>query len=201
MLYPRIPIWALYITGITGLGGNFDLAMAVLLASYTDVLPSTKERSTLFFLTTSMQYIAQAIFPAVGSILMNLDGKGGTPHVAFITGWGFTFLSMCITFFAFPETMKWEKGFISQTGNVTDRSTLNTPHDDPSLGSKQAYKASHTLLRSWISLQNFFSGIGIGSMALLVSSILSVSVGIKSIDWFGIVSDIYYHLNYAKIYT
>ena len=191
MLYPRIPIWALYITGITGLGGNFDLAMAVLLASYTDVLPSTKERSTLFFLTTSMQYIAQAIFPALGSVLMNLDGKGGTPHIAFITSLGFTFLTLCITFFAFPETMTWERDLMCQVGGITTHSVMeDTPHDNRRSGSKQESSTNYTLRRSWISLQNFFSGIGLGSMALLVVSILSVSVGIKSIDWFGIVSDI-----------
>ena len=69
MLYPRVSIWALYFTGIAGLVGNFDLAIAVLLASYTDIIPSTKERSTLFFLTTSMQYTAQANLSCIGKYI------------------------------------------------------------------------------------------------------------------------------------
>ena len=115
---------------------------------------------------------------------MNLDGKGDTSSVAFITSWGFAVLSICITFFALPETMKREKSITSPDGSVPNRLTLEEiPDDDPISGSTRTYLANYILRGSWVSLQNFFSGIGIGSMALLIVSISSISIGIKSVDW------------------
>jgi MFS family permease len=106
LLYPLLPIWTLYFTGAPGLiGGNFDLGLAMLFASYTDVMPSASERATLFFLTTSMQYVAQAFCPPVGGWLMNLDGNGGTPEVALIVSLATALVAAFVTIFFFPETL------------------------------------------------------------------------------------------------
>ena len=106
LLYPFLPIWALYFTGAPGLiGGNFDLGLAMLFASYTDVMPFASQRATLFFLTISMQYVAQAFCPPIGGWLTNLDGKGGTPEVAMLVSLATALLAAFVTVFFYPETL------------------------------------------------------------------------------------------------
>src|ERR1700761_2221617 len=104
--FPKMPIWTLYLTGTPGLiGGNYDIGLAMLFASYTDVMPSATERASLFFLTTSMQYLAQTFCPTIGALLMNLDGKGGTPEINLAVSLGLATLTAVLAIFAFPETV------------------------------------------------------------------------------------------------
>ena len=190
LLYPILPIWTLYFSGAAGLiGGNFDLGLAMLFASYTDVMPSASERATLFFLTTSMQYVAQAFIPPIGGRLMNLDGKGGTPEIAIFTGLATSLLVMFVTMFCWPETLGESKS------GKTSRDEQNTSDEDATLLSTNTSSKRPSLARvigiklhtisSDIALA--VSGVGFLNILLLALSITSATIGIKATDWFGLV--------------
>ena len=190
LLYPLLPIWALYFTGLPGLiSGNFDLGLAMLFASYTDVVPAASERATLFFLTTSMQYAAQVFCPLIGGWLMNLDGKGGTPEVALAASLATALLAACIAIFLFPETLDKSRRDkapdYDQTGSDQENTMPASNHSDQrqTLG-----KAVRSKLREvWQNIKLGVSGAGFGNILLLAMSILCAGVGIKSIDWYGLV--------------
>src|ERR1700759_5453068 len=89
LAYPLLPIWTLYFSGVSALiGGNFDLGLAILFASFTDVIPDATERASLFFLSTSMQFVGQAVIPPIGGILMNLNGQGNTVEIPLFASLG-----------------------------------------------------------------------------------------------------------------
>jgi MFS family permease len=188
--YPLLPIWALYFTGATGLiGGNFDLGLAMLFASYTDVMPSASERATLFFLTTSMQYVAQAFCPPIGGWLMNLDGKGGTPDVALVVSTAAALLAVCITISFFPETLDKSK---RDKPSENDRDA--SAQEDELRTSNEGFKHSRfdaivwsRIKRTWKDIKLGVSGAGFGNILLLAVSILCATVGIKAMDWYGLV--------------
>ena len=176
LAYPVLPIWTLYLTGLPGLiGGNFDLGMAMLFASYTDVVPSTEERSTLFFLTTSMQFVSQAICPPIGGWLMNLDGQGGTQNVAMTVSLTLVAFSVVIAIFLFPETMSKQKD--SPQGQSKDAPSSSS---DP----QQLKTRARSRLES---LQTSLSGVGLTNALLLLTAILFATVAIKMTDWYSII--------------
>jgi MFS family permease len=189
--YPLLPIWALYFTGATGLiGGNFDLGLAMLFASYTDVMPSATERATLFFLTTSMQYVAQAFCPPIGGWLMNLDGNGGTPEIALVVSVAMALLAVFITIFFFPETLDKKSKRDKPSENGQDASA----QEDQLRTSNEASKQSRSdaivwgrIKRAWQDIKLGVSGAGFGNILLLAASILCATVGIKAMDWYGLV--------------
>lgn len=180
--FPKVPMWTLYLSGLPGLiGGNFDISLAMLFASYTDVIPSATERATLFFLTTSMQYLAQTFCPTIGAVLMNLDGKGGTPEVNLTVSLVVATTTAVLTIVAFPET-------VHESRNAKYESSTDT-QDLPT-------EASSTPPQSWLSSQyhnlrtnmhSTLSNIGLLNITLLATSILLSSTGIKSIDWYALV--------------
>jgi MFS family permease len=181
--FPKVPIWSLYLSGVPGLiGGNFDIGLAMLFASYTDVMPSATERATLFFLTTSMQYLAQTVCPTIGAFLMNMDGKGGTLVVNLSVSLVLATSTALLTIFAFPETVhesrKDKPESIPDTQDLPANSSTQTRHQ--SWLSKQ----SHTLLTN---LHASISNIGLLNITLLALSMLFSGTGIKSIDWFALV--------------
>ena len=190
LLYPLLPIWVLYFTGAPGIiGGNFDLGLAMLFASYTDVMPSASQRATLFFLTTSMQYVAQAVCPPIGGWLMNLDDKGGTPEVALMVSFATSVLAGLVTIFFFPETL--DRGRRGKSSGDTEG---NAAEDDYVAASDEdtRRKGFGSRTRDWMKrkLEDTkigVSGTGFGNLLLLAVSILCASVGIKATDWYGLV--------------
>ena len=186
MLYPKMPIWTMYLSGIPGLiGGNFDLGLAMLFVSYADVMTSEAQRTTLFFLTTSMQYPAQAVVPILSGIFMNLDGQGTTPEVALIVGFGCATISAILTIFFFPETVN-----ESRRAQTADKSYAKT--NDSGIGDSKRISRYLGIWRrkfraAYDSTQNSVHGIGVTKMFLLSASILTAAIGIKSINWFGLV--------------
>ena len=187
MLYPKVPIWAMYLSGIPGLiGGNFDLGLAMLFVSYTDVMISEAQRTSLLFLTTAMQYPAQAVAPLLSGVLMDLDHQGTTPEVAMFVGFACGTISAILTIFFFPETIG-----ESRKEQVAIDSHMKLSNDGFDSASKEAsgiwgrlHAKLHTL---WHETQNSVRGIGVANMFLLSLSILTAAIGIKSINWFGLV--------------
>jgi MFS family permease len=181
--FPRVPIWTLYLSGLPGLiGGNFDIGLAMLFAAYTDVMPSATERATLFFLTTSMQYLAQTFCPTIGAVLMNLDGKGGTPEVNLTVSLVIASVTAVLTIVAFPETVHESRR--DKVENSTD-TPVSPPESPPNSRSQPAR-------RSWLSSQYHgittqLNDVPILNIFLLATSILLAATGIKSIDWFALV--------------
>ena len=190
LIYPLVPIWTLYFTGALSLiGGNFDLGLAMLFASYTDVMPSASEKATLFFLTTSMQYVAQAFCPLIGGWLMNLDGEGGTSEVAMVVSLATALLAAFVTIFLFPETLdKSRRGKPSdnaQEGSAQE-TQLRALNDD-ALGIGFGKAARSKIRKTWRDIKLGVSGAGLGNILLLAVSILCAAVGIKATDWYGLV--------------
>jgi MFS family permease len=178
--FPKVPIWTLYLSGLPGLiGGNFDIGLAMLFASYTDVMPSATERATLFFLTTSMQYLAQTFCPTIGAILMNLDGKGGTPVVNLTVSLILATITVAVTIFAFPETVH------ESRKDKSERSSTATCSEDPTTPPRPWLSQKYHNLTT--NLHSSISNIGILNITLLAMSMLFAATGIKSIDWFALV--------------
>lgn len=182
--FPRVSIWTLYLSGLPGLvGGNFDIGLAMLFASYTDVMPSATERATLFFLTTSMQYLAQTICPTIGAFLMNLDGKGGTPQVNLTVSLVLATFTAVLTIVAFPETVQESRKHKSED--------IEPPHEEP-LDTKASEENSKWWLQRqsrklFANLQASIAGVGVLNIFLLATSMLFAATGIKSVDWFALV--------------
>lgn len=190
LFYPLFPVWTLYLTGVSGLiGGNFDLGIAMLFASYTDVMPSASERATLFFLTTSMQYVAQALCPPVGGWLMNLDGKGGTPEVALGVSLATSFLAFLVTDVFFPETLdksKLNKAAYNKSGDHAEEYAAQASIPDNQ--QKSLFRmVGPKLEKMWEDVKLGVSGAGLGNILLLALSVLCAGIGIKGTDWFGLV--------------
>lgn len=190
LLYPLLPIWTLYFTGAPGLiGGNFDLGLAMLFASYTDVMPSASERATLFFLTTSMQYVAQAVTPPIGGWLMNLDGKGGTPEVAMIASIAMAILAAFITIFFFPETLdksRHDRPSHNDEGSSAQEADSRAPNAGVQRrGPGEAMR--NKIRKTGEDIKLGVSGAGFGNILLLAVSILCAAIGIKAMDWYGLI--------------
>ena len=183
--FPRVPIWTLYLSGLPGLvGGNFDVGLAALFASYTDVMPSATERATLFYLTTSMQYLAQTFCPTIGAFLMNLDGKGGTSQVNLTVSLALAASTALLTIFAFPETVQESKKAKPEQvvePDVSSSSHTTTSDDHPkSWLSRKMHQLTTTFHSS-------IAGIGALNIFLLATSMMFAATGIKSIDWYALV--------------
>ncbi|MCJ1358692.1 MAG: hypothetical protein MMC33_008692 [Icmadophila ericetorum] len=175
LVLARLPIWTLYLTGLPGFfGGNFDTGLAVIFASYSDVIPSQSESASLFFLTTSMQYVAQVVCPAIGAILMNLDGKGGTPEIAYILAFSGALTSVCLALFLYPETLP--KGVKNETRASNNSSRI-----------KGDYSICAWMKSVWSNLVDLMKGIGVGNMLLLGISTFSVVTGTRFLDWYGLI--------------
>jgi hypothetical protein len=177
--FPKVPIWTLYLSGTPGLfGGNYDVGQAMLFASYTDVMPSASERASLFFLTTSMQYLAQTFCPAIGAFLMNLDGHGGTPQVNLIVSLCLATLTALIAIFLFPETVHEARSNKSSTNEETEE----VAESRKSGGNTMAW-----FRRMTANIPSSVSGVGIVNVVLLSCSICFAATGIKAIDWYALV--------------
>ncbi|TID27239.1 ATP phosphoribosyltransferase [Venturia nashicola] len=185
LAFPKVPIWMLYLSGLPGLfGGNFDVGLAMLFASYTDVMPSATERASLFFLTTSMQFLAQTFCPLIGAWLMNLDGKSGTPQVNLAVSLGMSMLTALIAIFLWPETFHESKAKPSDTEHGSS-STTSQQEEDPK--SQQGNPMSNFFQARLFAISNSISGIGILNICFLSLSIMFAATGIKAIDWYGLV--------------
>lgn len=205
LAYPTMPIWSIYFGGIAALfGGNFDLGLAVLFASYTDVMPDATQRTSLFFLTTSMQYVAQAVCPPIGGLLMNLDGNGGTPLVAMVLGISMGVIAFLLVAFCFPETKDAAERFKpkhtrSDIDTTSEAHALKSRTQDASTGIVTAGKRA---VKAWAqTLQSGLQGLGVANALALGLSIFMVAVGLKAIDWFGLVQYpvIRLHWSYSKV--
>ncbi|KAF1991067.1 MFS general substrate transporter [Aulographum hederae CBS 113979] len=177
--FPKVPIWTLYLSGIPGLiGGNYDVGLAMLFAAYTDVMPSATERASLFFLTTSMQYLAQTFCPTIGAFLMNLDGHGGTPQVNLAVSLSLTVITVLVTAFLFPETLHESKKASKLPTDPENSRRPSGTEPSPPPSKKPSLLTSVTEAVSNLGLLNLF---------LLSLSILLSASGIKSIDWFALI--------------
>ncbi|QDS67422.1 hypothetical protein FKW77_000027 [Venturia effusa] len=186
LAFPRVPIWTLYLSGLPGLfGGNFDVGLAMLFASYTDVVPAATERASLFFLTTSMQFLAQTFCPVIGAWLMNLDGKSGTPHVNLSVSLGLAVSTMLVAIFFFPETI-----------HEIRQSEAQSPEEGqpqlPRLEDHESRDQATSIATRWfdqcmLGIRESISGVGLVNILLLSLSIMFAATGIKAIDWYGLV--------------
>jgi hypothetical protein len=168
------------------IGGNFDVGLAMLFASYTDVMPDATERASLFFLTTSMQFLAQTFCPPIGAWLMNLDGKGGTPQVNLTVSLMLSILTAFIAIFLFPEILH------ENRQRKNSESVLNEQGNSEEVDQDQKEDSGGNLVYNWVkkALTGFvesISGLGALNLLLLSLSICFSATGIKSIDWYGIV--------------
>lgn len=161
----------------------------MLFASYSDVVPSVSERAALFFLTTSMQYVAQALIPPIGGWLMNLDGKGGTAEVAMLVSFATSVLAALVTIFLFPETL--DK---SRLGKSSQGDLEPSAEEDPLLGAREdtrpggaSIAGNSRLNKIWEGLRMGVSGAGLGNILLLATSIFCATIGIKATDWYGLI--------------
>jgi MFS family permease len=150
----------------------------MLFASYADVMPVATERASLFFLTTSMQYLAQTFCPSIGAFLMNMDGKGGTPQVNLAVSFCLAILTALITIFLFPET-------VGESRKAAASATASAPESPDTLESSDETPPSTTTTPK--SLPSNSTSLGTLNLLLLFTSILLASTGIKSIDWFGLI--------------
>jgi len=190
LYFPKVPIWALYLSGLPGLiGGNYDVGLAMLFASYTDVMPVAMERASLFFLTTSMQYLAQSFCPSIGALLMNLDGKGGTPQVNLAVSLSLATVTAAITLFAFPETIS--ESNRTAVADAPASENGEEPQDPDPMTNICETKSKKWLYCRWKKLNHAFqesvSGVGVFNILLLALSIFFAATGIKTIDWFGLI--------------
>jgi MFS family permease len=185
--FPRVPIWTIYLSGLPGLfGGNFDVGLAMLFASYTDVMPSATERASLFFLTTSMQFLAQTICPPIGAWLMNLDGKGGTPQVNLAVSTALAILTALIAIFLFPETLHESKKPKDQ--EIQNQHENNSQESGPVLKDGPAKNVVIDWIRKAVNgFVESVSGLGALNLVLLSLSICFSATGIKAIDWYGLI--------------
>lgn len=200
LAYPVLPVWSFPLGGFASLiGGNFDLGIAVMFAAYADVVPDPAQRTALFFLTTSMQYVGQAVCPPIGGALMNLDGKGGTVTVALAVGILAGVMSLSLVAFCFPETLeKTSKRSepISSVGEAeTNGSSRQEEEDNESPRASLArnlpsrlFKGVKSSFRSWTaSVSEGLTGLGVLNTLTLAFSMLLVTIGIKAIDWYGLL--------------
>lgn len=184
--FPKVPIWTLYLSGTPGLiGGNFDVGLAMLFASYTDVMPSATERVSLFFITTSMQYVAQTCCPSIGAFLMNLDGNSGTPQVNLFVSLGLAIVTAIIAIFIFPETVHESRNSKADEASSTEGD--NNMSEESSAAASGQRKANSWLSKRLQGVAETFSGVGIFNTSLLCLSICFAATGIKSIDWYGLI--------------
>jgi len=147
----------------------------MLFASYSDVMPSATERASLFFLTTSMQYLAQTFCPSIGALLMDLDGKSGTPQVNMCVSLVLAASTAFIAIFLFPETVH-----ESRKGKTTTSSDSHTSVND-----QETMKPKKP---SWLSnLSTSVCNIGLLNLSLLGLSIWFAAIAIKMVDWFALV--------------
>ncbi|KAF2675500.1 MFS general substrate transporter [Microthyrium microscopicum] len=180
--FPKVPIWTLYLSGLPGLiGGNYDIGLAMLFASYTDVMPSATERASLFFLTTSMQYFAQTFCPPIGAWLMNLDGNSGTPQVNLMVSLYLAIFTALISIFLFPETVHESREKRPVSGTASQIEEQNGSDQIPNL------KKSSRLERLMQGFKDTVNGVGVINILLLSLSICFAATGIKAIDWYAIV--------------
>jgi hypothetical protein len=187
LLFPKVPIWTLYLSGLPGLiGGNFDVGLAMLFASYTDVMPSATERASLFFLTTSMQFLAQTFCPFIGAWLMNMDGKGGTPYINLSVSLGMAILTMFVAIFLFPETLH-ESRKAKDTLTEDGENLISQPLKQNEDACWKENPATRWLYLRLQSMAESISNIGVTNILLLSLSIMFAATGIKAIDWYGLV--------------
>jgi hypothetical protein len=164
------------------IGGNYDVGLAMLFASYTDVMPCATERASLFFLTTSMQYLAQTLCPSIGAWLMNLDGRGGTPQINLTVSLALTIVTVLLTVFVWPETVHeshkaslHEEESYEEQEEQTSEVGINLKHTGGRIqGSFNIFKES-------------IGTIGVINITLLALSISFAATGIKAIDWYGLI--------------
>ena len=187
--YPRLPVWTMYFSGAFALfGGNFDFGLAIFFASITDIVKSDSQRTTLFFALSAMLPAAQLVSPALGGWLLEVGGPW-VPHVVALVS---IFISVLLSIFAYPETMQ-----------PKDKAKLADMEEPPppakaqdlaesSLSSSRIYLRAAGGLKAFFSqryarLENAVAGIGVFSYALFFLSTLCFTIGIKSIDWYGLI--------------
>lgn len=180
-----MPICSIYFGGLAALfGGNFDVGLAVLFASYTDVMTDATQRTTLFFITTAMQYVGQAVFPPIGGLLLDLDGKGGTPLAAMIVGIGAGVVSLGLTGLLFPET----KGAqTTKEDEDHDQISDRIAAQERDAADQENFEAQAVASAFTAKVRKGVEGIGIINAIALGLALFFVSVGIKAIDWFGLL--------------
>lgn len=179
----------MYFSGAFALfGGNFDFGLAIFFASITDIVKSDSQRTTLFFALSAMLPAAQLVSPALGGWLLEVGGPW-VPHVVALVS---IFISVLLSIFAYPETMQ-----------PKDKAKLADMEEPPppakaqdlaesSLSSSRIYLRAAGGLKAFFSqryarLENAVAGIGVFSYALFFLSTLCFTIGIKSIDWYGLI--------------
>ncbi|KAI9745860.1 MAG: hypothetical protein M1818_000541 [Claussenomyces sp. TS43310] len=194
LVYPALPIWTLYISGLGALvGANFDLSLAMIFASYTDVMPSEKQRATLFYITTAMQYVGQGFFPIIAGWLINMDGKGGTPEISLFVCLATAILCLAISAFIFPETLNSKGAGVQGEAEEPLMNTSDEDEEDPIVGASQSVRNSYRamlkskLRTSWARFHELICGVGALNLLLLTISMFCTNTGIKSIDLLGLV--------------
>ena len=184
-----MPIWSIYFSGALALtGGNFDFGLAILMASITDIVPSNSDRVTIFFILSSMLFVAQLICPLLGGILLDLDGEGGTPWVPYIIADAFIITAALLCIIAYPETL--QKTAQESRNGTEDGPEEVTPTEIKSFRARSAAFCGHRVeqFRSgWIHFRSSCASLGIWSFFILELAMLCFTIGVKSIDWYGLM--------------
>jgi MFS family permease len=185
LTYPLLPIWTLYFSGAFALiGGNFDIGVAILFSSVADVVPSNTQRTALFFIISSMMYVAQAIFAPIGGWLLDLDGEGGTPWVPYVIGISSEIGLAVLIAVAYPETLS-KSPTPQHNSNLQSSSHESLKEHNILLKAKK--QLSRIIYHKWKELEDIVQGIGVGSMLLLGLLMLFVTTGTKACDWYALV--------------
>jgi hypothetical protein len=120
---------------------------------------------------------------------MNLDGKGGTPEVVMTVGFATALTAAFVAIFFFPETL--DKRRLDRPSQVDQESSAL--EDQVQVSNEGAGKGKFgdvvrtRLKKTWQDIKLGLSGAGLGNILLLAVSILCAAVGIKAMDWYGLI--------------
>lgn len=161
--YPTLPIkTSCWINAVSLFGASYDMSLAFILADYTLTLTSPVQRATCFLATTCMWYVAQLISQPIAGLVINMDGNGTTPELAYVGALAGAVLSLVVTILCWPDTRK-----------------------DPKI--YDAPKSSSGTDSAWRDFKSIVRSIGHINVAALALSICLSTAATKSIDWISLL--------------
>lgn len=120
---------------------------------------------------------------------MNLDGQGGTPEVAMAVSLATALLAAFVTIAFFPETL--DKSECDRQYRTNQ--DASNQEDQLRVSSESNRRRGidgavmNRVKKTWKDIKLGVSGAGFGNILLLAMSILCASIGIKAMDWYGLI--------------
>jgi MFS family permease len=175
----------MYFSGALAMtGGNFDFGLAIFVASITDVVPSHSDRVSIFFILSSMLFVAQLICPPLGGILLDLDGEGGTPWVPYLIADAFMICAAILCIVAYPETLQTSSQEPQQ--GPGEESPTNVESSQAKI-TAFCHQRLDKVKSGWTYFRSSCAGLGLSSLFILGVAMLCFTIGVKSIDWYGLM--------------